>query len=153
MELLPGGEIFAVNCYGSLLKLNRASRVLWQARVAAHHDVAVAPNGTIYALASVKRAVKRKARTLQLLDNQIVVLSPKGAVLRRISLLDALANSASTAPLLEKKLTWTEEQFANNFAFYHLSARLMLKPDKVARLGRAVAQILAGTSRAARAWS
>jgi Arylsulfotransferase (ASST) len=144
VELLPKGAIFAVNCYGSLLKLDRASKVLWRAPVAAHHDVAVAPNGTIYTLASVKRAIKRKARTLQLLDNQIVVLSPKGAVLRRISLFDALANSKSTALLLQKKLAWAEEHFANNFAFYHLSARLMLKPDKVDKLGRAVAQILAG---------
>jgi hypothetical protein len=145
VELLPSGDLLVINCYHSVVKVDWESRVKWSSRVSAHHDLHVTSSGEILTIAAMKRGVKRGKRTLQILDNQIVTLAPNGKIERRLSLFDVLRRDRKIAAVLEKKLEWAEEHFANNFAFYHMSARALLPKKKVHRLAVAVRQILEGT--------
>jgi hypothetical protein len=89
------------NGYG-LARLDRDSRVLWKHAAKCHHDVAVGEDGKIYAI--VNEMVETVPRGLEHLPTPcmvdlIEILSPEGKSLKRISLLDALAESPY-APLL-----------------------------------------------------
>ena len=99
----PNGDLLALYVavgdtpwgYG-LVKLDKDSRVLWKYLAHAHHDVAVAADGTVYLLTQeVGRddapglAAVRPPR----IDDYVVVLSPEGRELRKVRLLDALLRS------------------------------------------------------------
>jgi hypothetical protein len=85
----------ASNGYG-LARLDRDSRVVWKYPGKCHHDVAVGEDGTIYAITNEMAATVppglEHLPTPCMVD-LIDVLSGDGKPLKRISLLDALANS------------------------------------------------------------
>jgi hypothetical protein len=99
----PNGDLLAVyegagdTPYGyGLIKLDRDSNVIWSYRGHAHHDVAIGPDGRIYALTQevVDRPLAGFDNLAQpRLDDFLVVLSPDGRELRKISLIEAVAAS------------------------------------------------------------
>jgi hypothetical protein len=111
-HLYPNGDLLVViegpinlgnpsNGYG-LAKLDKDSHVLWKYAEKCHHDVAVAEDGTIYAI------VNETAQTVPpglehiptpCIVDVIDVLSPDGKRLKRLRLLEALKDSPY-APLL-----------------------------------------------------
>lgn len=87
--------------YG-LVKMNRRSEVIWKYLDRVHHDVDVTPDGTIYALSHQVRW-NRIEGFINLdpprIDDFVVVLSPDGHELKKVSVIDAFLRSAY-APLL-----------------------------------------------------
>ncbi len=99
-DVLAVYEAFGETPWGyGLAKLDRESRVLWTCPDQIHHDVCVHTDGTIFTLAhelrnTGRRPVEGAARLPDVvLDDFVMHLSADGEVLRRISLLDAIAAS------------------------------------------------------------
>ncbi|MEM7021163.1 MAG: arylsulfotransferase family protein [Pseudomonadota bacterium] len=81
--------------YG-LVKMDKDSKLIWKYLEQTHHDFDVAPDGTIYALThEIDSSVLKYWQHLAppRIDDFLVVLSPDGVELRKISLLDAMLNS------------------------------------------------------------
>ncbi|MBM4269806.1 MAG: hypothetical protein FJ144_24930 [Deltaproteobacteria bacterium] len=86
IEPLGRREGFLVVSYPALARVDAEGRILWARAAGHHHDVAVADDGTILALAERPGAVESKWGTLPILDQTIVVLDPDGRVEKEISL-------------------------------------------------------------------
>jgi hypothetical protein len=114
----PNGDLIAVlgtagyTPWGiGIIKLDRDSNLLWKYMKQAHHDVSVAPDGTIYAMLHTTEARPRAdlpAIATPFIDDHIVVLSPAGDELALYSMLDALAGSA-----YESVLQFADPEHAN----------------------------------------
>ena len=102
-HLYPNGDLLVIYegvgdtpwGYG-LVKMDKESRLIWKYLEQTHHDFDVAPDGTIYALThEIDSTVLKYWQHLAppRVDDFLVVLSPDGVELRKISLLDAMLNS------------------------------------------------------------
>jgi hypothetical protein len=103
-RLYPNGDLLAIyhaegdTPYGyGLIKLNKDSKLLWAYANHVHHDVDVGEDGTIYTLTqkivSQPLAGPRRTRTVPLLADFLVVLSPEGQELESIPLPEAFRDS------------------------------------------------------------
>jgi len=108
-ELGPDGGLFVIVSRHLVMRLDPASRVVWKARVAAHHDLALAAGGDVLTITDELRRLMVGSRPRLLIDNEIVTLTAAGSVRRRLSLLDVLTSSAATAGLVLNKI---EERFS-----------------------------------------
>jgi hypothetical protein len=101
--LYPNGDLLAIYealgdtpwGYG-LAKMDKNSRLIWKYLEGAHHDLDVAPDGNIYVLThEITTNVIDRWRHLKppRVDDFVVVLSPDGEVLKKVSILDALVAS------------------------------------------------------------
>jgi hypothetical protein len=102
-KLYPNGDLLVVydgvddtpHGYG-LVKLNRHSEVIWKYLQHVHHDVDVAPDGTIYALThEIRNNTYQNHPHLKAprIDDFLVQIAADGTELRKISLLDSLIQS------------------------------------------------------------
>ena len=105
-HLYPNGDLLVVvegpinlrnpsNGYG-LVKLDKDSRVQWKHAAYCHHDVAVAEDGTIYAI--VNEVADKAPPGLEYIPTPYVVdvvevISPEGKRLKRLPVLEALKDS------------------------------------------------------------
>lgn len=85
------GSLYAIVKHESLEKLDRHSRRLWKLDIPAHHDIALAPDGTLQVLTRVVRNVETRGREVPILDTDIVTLSSSGEILGRFALSSLLA--------------------------------------------------------------
>jgi hypothetical protein len=137
--LYPDGDLLAVyegagdTPYGyGLIKLDRDSEVVWSYLAHTHHDVDVGPDGRIYVLTHefVDTPLEGFGRLASpRLDDFLVVLSPDGEELRKISLIHAVAASeyrhllygvaayALADPLHANTVDVISEAAAEHFAF------------------------------------
>lgn len=90
VEIGDDGNLFAIAKDASLVKIDRDSRTIWESRHRFHHDLAVADSGEIYALCREVLWVRTESGAFPILDDQIVVLSPDGTLLRKISMYGVL---------------------------------------------------------------
>jgi hypothetical protein len=101
--LYPNGDLLAIYealgdtpwGYG-LVKMDKNSRLIWKYLGGAHHDLDVGPDGNIYVLThEVTNTIIDKWRHLKppRIDDFVVVLSPDGEMLKKVSVLDALVAS------------------------------------------------------------
>ncbi len=93
VHLLPDGSLLGIYEGQGLVKLDRASRILWARRGNFHHDLLVAADGTIWVLDRQGRVLPRIHPAAGVLEDFITHLSPDGAVLERISVLEAFEQS------------------------------------------------------------
>ena len=98
-HLYPDGDLLAIFEGIGLVRLDRASGVDWAFGESAHHDVDVGPEGRIYVLTRSARLVPRFHPSNPILEDFVTVLSPEGEVLRRVSVLAALADSPFASTL------------------------------------------------------
>lgn len=92
-ELLPNGDVISVLNDESLIRVNARSDIVWETKLAVHHDLWPAGDGLIYALSHRRVSEPAIHPTLPILADFITVLNDDGKVLREISLLDALEQS------------------------------------------------------------
>ncbi len=95
----PNGDVLVMfTAYGptpwglGLAKLDRDGEVLWRYEGYGHHDLDIGPDGTIYALThDIRTKPLRTAEWFEppYLEDFLVLLSPDGRELHRISLYDA----------------------------------------------------------------
>jgi hypothetical protein len=106
--LYPNGDLLAMFVGVGLIKLDRHSNLLWAYRSVAHHDVTVAPDGSIFVLTRKAKVDPQYNRHKPILEDFVTQLDPDGNELRSISVLKALENS-SFAPAIariKKKMQW-----------------------------------------------
>ncbi len=137
--LYPNGDLLAVyegagdTPYGyGLVKLDRNSEVVWSYLAHTHHDDDIGPDGRIYVLTHefVDEPLEGFGRlATPRLDDFLVVLSPDGEELQKISLIHAVAASeyrhllygvaayALADPLHTNTVDVVTEAAAANFAF------------------------------------
>jgi hypothetical protein len=135
----PNGDLLAIyegagdTPYGyGLVKLDRDSEVIWSYLGSTHHDIDIGPDGRIYALthAFVDEPLEGYGLLASpRLDDFLVVLSPDGDELEKISLIHAVAASeyqhllhtvasfALADPLHTNTVDVISEEAAANFAF------------------------------------
>ncbi len=103
VRMFPNGDLIA-NCAGigdtpngyGLVKVDKDSKLIWQFSDCAHHDFDIDEKGKIYALVhSIRDNLVKAAPHLRapLLEDYVVLLSPDGEELQRISIFDAFARS------------------------------------------------------------
>ncbi|MCB1783127.1 MAG: aryl-sulfate sulfotransferase [Alphaproteobacteria bacterium] len=101
-HLYPNGDLLFTYATATtpagitLVKLDKDSNMIWKAPILAHHDVDVAPDGTIYTLTqkiSDQPLPGYEHLGAPVIDDQVTVLSDEGKVLKNISILDAFKNS------------------------------------------------------------
>jgi Arylsulfotransferase (ASST) len=103
-RLFPNGDLLAIYTgvgdtpYGyGMIKLDRDSNLIWKNLDHFHHDFDFGPDGRIYGLSQDFRAKPPPGLGhlhLPVLEDFLVVLSPEGDTLKKISLLDAVNKSA-----------------------------------------------------------
>jgi hypothetical protein len=84
--MLSNGDLLAIKQHSLLLRLDWDSRPLWHRRCAAHHDLAWAPDGTLYTIVRDHRIYRR----MRIWFDAIAHLSAGGQELRRWSTFDHL---------------------------------------------------------------
>jgi hypothetical protein len=85
--LLENGDLLAIKQHSKLLRLDWDSNICWEKRYTVHHDLAPAPDGTIYAIVRDHQIYRR----MRVWFDAIVHLSSGGEELRRWSTFDHLA--------------------------------------------------------------
>ncbi len=97
--LFPNGDLLGIYEGQGLVKLDAESRVLWSHRGGIHHDLEVTENGEIWLLDRLGKLIPRLHPSEGVLEDMITVLTPDGAVRRRISILHAFERSRYRALL------------------------------------------------------
>ena len=100
-HLFRNGDLLAIFNWIGLIRLDRDSNLLWAYQGGCPNDVFVADDGTIYAIGNEIRSVPRIHRRKEVFENFVVILSPTGEVIRRISLLEAFERSPY-APVMDR---------------------------------------------------
>jgi hypothetical protein len=85
-ELLENGDLLVLCVNRSLTRIDWSGKILWDRSLAAHHDVAVLPDGSFAALSRRERAYQGR----HVYFDEIVTLSGDGERLRRWSTFDDL---------------------------------------------------------------
>jgi hypothetical protein len=98
-ELLPDGDLLAIWEYIGLVRVDKRSHLKWAAANGAHHDLAVASDGTIFVLTREAHVLPAINPTENVFEDFISVLASDGRPLKRISLLAAFAGSDYAAAL------------------------------------------------------
>lgn len=132
-EVFPNGDLLAIFVatgdtpwgYG-MVRLDRDSQVLWSYLGQTHHDFDIAPDGHVYTLTHEMRNVTYEIHdhlTVPRLDDFLVVLSPEGEELKKVSILDALVDSDYTR-LLDRVVWYNKHDFihTNNVDFIDAAA-------------------------------
>ena len=138
-RLLPNGDLLAIYAaagdtpwgYG-MVKLDRDSNVIWTYLDHTHHDFDIAPDGRIFALTngfSSEQIDGLGKFDTPFLEDFVVVLSPDGKELKKVSVTRALAKSrykllhlaipsyALSDPLHTNSVQYITADLAKNFPF------------------------------------
>ena len=97
--LLPNGELLALYDRTGLIKLDRDSELIWSLVGGYHHDLDVAPDGSIWVLTNEIHAMPRIHESASIVEDFITHVSAAGTVIERFSLLEAFENSDYAALL------------------------------------------------------
>jgi len=112
VHLFENGDLLATFEGYGIFKLDKDSNVLWAIPNHAHHDMFVTPSGQIYTLT---REVTTDPKLMPgpILEDFVVVLSPEGKELKRVSLLRAFERSPF-APTLNRMSPTEGDVFHTN---------------------------------------
>ena len=135
--LYPNGDLLAIYeaagdtpwGYG-LVKIDKDSHVIWKYLQHVHHDLDVGPDGKIYVLTQeIRSNVYKFFKHLKppRIDDFVVVLSPDGEELQKVSVVDAFM--ASPYARMTSLVAW----YAKG-DYFHTNAVDVLDPAAVARL-------------------
>jgi len=93
VRLLDDGGLLAIHSGRALVRLDRDSDLQWAVMDRVHHDLDVAPDGSILALARTEATVPRVNAEEPIVIDLVVRYGPDGTRLTSVSLWDAFANS------------------------------------------------------------
>lgn len=130
-QVMPDGDLLTIvnltaNAPDGLavLRLDHASRVKWVRYGSFHHDFDIDEDGNIYVLDQQIRQEPPEGLAGfigPLVDEGITILSPDGAILRRVSIVDAIARSSYARGINERvainKRHWGDYLHSNNVDF------------------------------------
>jgi hypothetical protein len=93
VHLYENGDLLALFNGAGIVKVNARSELIWAHQNRAHHDLAVADDGTIYVLTKVAHIVPYVHETEPIVEDFVVLMSPGGDTLRSFSILEAFAET------------------------------------------------------------
>ena len=93
VRLLDDGSLLAIYEGLGVVKIDRASRLQWKRAGAFHHDLDVAPDGSIWLLDREGKVLPRINPKEGVLEDFVTKLAPNGKVVDRISILRAFEES------------------------------------------------------------
>jgi hypothetical protein len=99
VRMLPEGDLLAIHSGRALVRVGRTSDLRWVVTDRVHHDLDIAPDGTIVALSRTERVVPEVDPNQAVVDDLVVRYTPDGEALGSVSLWSAFASSA-WAPML-----------------------------------------------------
>lgn len=113
-HLYDNGDILAIYSQIFMIKLDKDSNLVWISDITGtHHHMQVADNGNIYVLVKKNKSIpKPYCLDKKCQTDFIVVLNPRGEVIKSISLLECFVNSEYTHLL--RKMPKKNEQFHTN---------------------------------------
>ena len=130
--------------YG-LVRIDKDSNLIWKYLGQVHHDIDVGDDGRIYALThEIRHNAYQDFPQLAVprIDDFVVVLSPDGEELQKVSIADALINSPY-ARLLTRVVWYTKGDYLHNNGIDVVEARgcgrAAARPCRQGRPGAAVA--------------
>jgi hypothetical protein len=96
VHLMENGDLLAIFEGHLLIKIDKNSHLLWKYSGGPHHDLFTMPDGRIYVLTREAVIDPGYHQTDPILKDFIVILSPEGKEMRRVSILKCLENSKYT---------------------------------------------------------
>lgn len=111
VEVDANGNLFAIVPLRSLLKLTPWSELEWSCDVAAHHDVAVGPDGVIRVLTEAPRRVAVSGQVHVVLDNLVTLVDPGGVVRAEVSIYDILRTDPYLRRLIDDSILHRSASF------------------------------------------
>ena len=99
VHVFENGDAIGIFETLGIFKVEKDSKLLWAQHNAAHHDLFVHDDGSIYTLTQQSNTYDWFADGLPVIDDFITVMSPDGETLRRVSVLECLNNSPYSAIL------------------------------------------------------
>ncbi|MEM9801454.1 MAG: arylsulfotransferase family protein [Planctomycetota bacterium] len=93
VHLLDDGGLLAIHSGRALVRVTRASALVWARFERFHHDLAVTPDGTVLALAREESVVPRVHPPDPIVDDVILAIGSDGEIAGRVSLWDAFVRS------------------------------------------------------------
>lgn len=94
VHVFPNGDLLAIFEGIGIIKLDVNSRLLWKRKARTHHDIFVDADGNIYTLSRKARAWPGMKGPV--LEDFILVLSPDGEELNKVSILESFRASPYT---------------------------------------------------------
>jgi hypothetical protein len=92
-HVFANGDLVAIHDGLGLVRVDKDSHVLWTLDNGAHHDMAVAEDGTIYVLTRETRVIPRINAREPVVEDFVARVSPDGHEISRVSLLECFENS------------------------------------------------------------
>lgn len=112
-HLYPDGSILGIFEYLGAVKLDVNSRVIWAKDNSFNHDISVTDDGTIYMLEQKPTARPAVNPDLNIMDDHVTRLTPDGAIIDSVSLVDCVLNSPCRS-LMDRVLLETADIFHSN---------------------------------------
>lgn len=97
--LYPDGDLLVIFQGGGMVRLDRDSALEWRSELPYFNHVHVAPDGRIFTIAKLARQAPALRADGPILEDFVVVLSPDGEILDRLSLLQCFLGSDFAARL------------------------------------------------------
>lgn len=102
--LLESGDLLVVDSFERVMKLAPDSKILWESKLAAHHNAVVASNGDIYVPTATIRMIDIGKEKRAIIDDEITVLDASGKTKARVSEWDAFLRHPELGPRLRAEL-------------------------------------------------
>ena len=96
-HVLEDGGLLAIFTALGVVRLDRASNLVWAWEGRAHHDLSVADDGTIHVLTRQARVLPQLHPSEPILEDFVTRLTPNGHALGRVSVYRSLLNSEHAA--------------------------------------------------------
>ncbi len=93
IHLFDNGDLLALYSGAGIVKVNARSELLWGHRIQAHHDLAVARDGSIYVLTKANHMVPHVHETEPITEDFVTEISPNGAIGKSFSVLEAFSGT------------------------------------------------------------
>jgi len=101
VRLCPNGDLLAIAESRNLIRLNWDSNVKWVNKMRFHHEISLAENGDIYAMARKDEIRFIRGLPVPVLNDYIVIISPDGIVKREMSLFEPAKDYITPEKVME----------------------------------------------------
>ena len=115
--LYPDGSVLGMFAGAGMFKLDQDSNLIWSNLNGAHHDFKLYPDGRILVLTREARVIPDMHPTEPILEDFLVILSPDGEELKKVSLVDAMRNSPFAGILTDPQLGTGDIFHTNTVSF------------------------------------
>ena len=142
IEVQPGGDLLAIVKDRHIERIGWDSSLRWRTPIPAHHDLYVAPDGSILTFTQRMGELDTPEGPVAIVDNAIALLSAEGQLLREISLASLLADRVPAQRIAEIRgaeagsIEMSAKRLLDRRDVFHANS-LELLPRSVPGLGRA----------------